>query len=134
MNLVKLLYVSSGLPKGWKPYYVYLILVNGIEVGKLIFREGNNEERYFDGHIGYTIEEEYRGNNYAYKAVLLFKNIAKELGYQEVIITCDPLNLPSKKTILKLNAQYLETKKIPEQFKKYFIEDEKEKEVYLLKL
>ena len=56
------------------------------------------------------------------------------LGFYKLIITCSPDNLASKKTILKLNAQYLQTVMIPKELRKDFDEDEIKKEVYLLEL
>ena len=56
MKLELLTYEKENLPCGWKPYYIYLIMVDHIEVGRIVLREGSNEERYYDGHIGYTIE------------------------------------------------------------------------------
>ena len=64
MKLELLTYEKENLPRGWKPYYIYLIMVDHIEVGRIVLREGSNEERYYDGHIGYTIEKEYRGHHY----------------------------------------------------------------------
>ena len=52
----------------------------------------------------------------------------KGLSYQ------DRYNLASKKTVLKLNAKYLQTVMIPKELRKDFDEDEIEKEVYLLEL
>ena len=46
-------------------------MVDHIEVGRIVLREGSNEERYYDGHIGYTIEKEYRGHHYSKDACLL---------------------------------------------------------------
>lgn len=63
MKLELLTYEKENLPCGWKPYYIYLIMVDHIEVGRIVLREGSNEERYYDGHIGYTIEKEYRGHH-----------------------------------------------------------------------
>ena len=51
-----------------------------------------------------------------------------------LIIKCSPDNLASKKTILKLKAEYLETVSIPIALRKDFATDELEKEVYLIKL
>ena len=113
MKLELLTYEKENLPCGWKPYYIYLIMVDHIEVGRIVLREGSNEERYYDGHIGYTVEPEFRGHYYAYQGVQLIKPIALKLGFKELIITCSPNNLASKKTILKLQAQYLETVEIP---------------------
>ena len=64
----------------------------------------------------------------------LIKPIALKLGFKELIITCSPNNLASKKTILKLQAQYLETVEIPKKYRKDFEAGETIKEVYLIKL
>lgn len=134
MKLEEQIYIDKDLPKGWKPYYIFLMKVNDEVVGKIILREGSREERYYDGHIGYTVEPDYRGHHYAYQGVLLIKEIAYKLGFNELVITCSPDNLASKKTILKLQAQYLETVAIPAKYRKDFEAGETVKEVYLINL
>lgn len=134
MHLVEEIYIDKDLPNGWKPYYIYAIIVDDTLVGKVTLRCGSSEEHDIDGHVGYTIDPPYRGHHYAYQAMLLIKEIAKEKGYLELIITCNPDNIASKKTILKLNATYIETKKIPTSMKKYFDQEEIEKQIYVLKL
>ena len=79
MKLELLTYEKENLPRGWKPYYIYLIMVDHIEVGRIVLREGSNEERYYDGHIGYTIEKEYRGHHYS-KYYCLIKQKKKDLN------------------------------------------------------
>ena len=82
MKLELLTYEKENLPRGWKPYYIYLIMVDHIEVGRIVLREGSNEERYYDGHIGYTIEKEYRGHHYSKMLVYycLIKQKKKDLN------------------------------------------------------
>lgn len=127
MKLVLLEDVRTHLPRGFMSYQIYGIYVKKQEVGRLVYREGTDEQRYYDGHIAYHIEEQYRGHHYAYYACLLLKeNISKD----HLIITCDPYNMASIKTIEKLNSEYLETKKIPASWKRYFTKDEKEKRIY----
>ena len=60
VKLVKEEYIDKNLPKGWKPYYIYKIIVDDEVVGKITLREGTREERYYDGHIGYTVEKKYQ--------------------------------------------------------------------------
>lgn len=134
MQLIEEAYIDKNLPKDWKPYYVYQIIVDENVVGRVILRLGTIQERYYDGHIGYTIDEEYRGHHYAYLALLKVKDIAIEKGFQELVITCSPNNVASKKTILKLNAIYIETKSVPSSLRKYFSKEETEKEIYIWKL
>lgn len=80
-------------------YDIFQIVENNEDVGRLVYRYGSDELLKYSGHIGYHIEEEFRGNNYAYKAVLELFNL-KHLD--EVIITCDLDNIASQKTIEKL--------------------------------
>ena len=127
MELVILEEVKDHLPKGFDPYTIFLIMVDDNEVGRLVLRSGDESSRYFDGHIGYTIDEEYRGHNYAYQACLLLKEYVTE---KSLIITCDPNNIASKKTIEKLGCEYIETKPVPKSLKKYFSKDELEKCIY----
>ena len=130
MKLIKEEYVDKNLPKGWLPYYIYQIIVDHKTVGKIVLREGSIEEHYYDGHIGYSIDEKYRGHNYAYQAMLLLNKEALMLGFDIVLL----IIFLRKKTILKLNAKYLETVTIPSKLKKDFGIDEKQKEVYILEL
>ena len=74
MKLELLEYVHEHLPRGFTPYYIYAIMVDSIEVGRLIFREGTMQQHYFDGHIGYHIDEAYRGHHYAIRLVCFYKN------------------------------------------------------------
>ncbi len=134
VKLVKEEYIDKNLPKGWKPYYIYKIIVDDEVVGKITLREGTREERYYDGHIGYTVEKKYQGHNYAYQATMLLRKEALLLGFNELIITCSPDNTASKKTILKLKAQYLETAVIPKKLRRDFAVGEIEKEIYVIKL
>lgn len=128
MHLELLEYVSHNLPKGFTPYYIYEIRVDDKEVGRVTFREGTFQQHYFDGHIGYHIEPEFRGHHYAYQACLLLQ---KELGFHQVILTCDPNNQASLHTIEKLGAKYLETKTIPANQRRFFNRDEKEKMIFI---
>lgn len=134
MELLEIEYINTDLPKYWNPYYIYEVLVNEIMVGKVVLREGTVQERYYDGHIGYTILPCYRGHNYAYQATLLLCDIAKQKGFKELVITCSPENTASKKTIQKLPAAYIETKPVPKEFLLHFNKDETIKEIYIITL
>ena len=127
MELVILEEVKDNLPAGFDPYTIFLIMVDNEEVGRLVLRSGDEYSRYFDGHIGYTIDEDYRGHHYAYQACLLLKEYVKD---KTLIITCDPDNIASKKTIEKLGCEYIETKPVPASLKKYFSKDEFVKCIY----
>ncbi|MBO6047937.1 MAG: GNAT family N-acetyltransferase [Erysipelotrichaceae bacterium] len=112
------------------PYYIYLIMVNGNEVGRLTFRTGSDEEHYFDGHIGYGIEKSYRGHHFAYQACLALKPLIREQGYDHVLLTCDPDNLASKKTIERLGAKLIDQREVPSSMRHVFGKDETVKLIY----
>ena len=48
-----------------------------------------------------------------------------------MILTCDPHNQASLRTIQKLGARYIETKVIPAKQRGFFASDEKEKMVFI---
>jgi tagatose 1,6-diphosphate aldolase len=131
MKLVLDEFIHENLLPGFTPYFIYRIFVDDQEVGTCVFRLGDDQEHEFDGHIAYTIEEPFRGHGYAYQACLLLKKKMKQEGYDHVIITCDPDNIASKKTILKLGGLYQGTKAVPAALKKFFTPEEKLKEIYI---
>ena len=101
------------------PFYYYDIYVDETVVGKISIRIGNNYHSYYNGNIGYEIDKEYRGNNYAYKACKLVLQVAKAHGMGELVLTCDESNIASYKTIEKLGAQLIEIVKPPEDYFAY---------------
>ena len=101
------------------PFYYYDIYIDETVVGKISIRIGNNYHSYYNGHIGYEIDKEYRGSNYAYKACKLVLQVAKAHGMSELILTCDESNIASYKTIEKLGAELIEIVKPPKDYFAY---------------
>ena len=101
---------------GIKRTYRYDIKLYGedVTVGYVDLRVGDSEYLFYMGHIGYRIEEEYRGHHYAEKAVRLVLNQARKEKMETVIITCSPENIASYKTITNLKAKLLGTYNVPE--------------------
>ena len=100
--------------RNWVPAYIFAICdLAGNKMGTCDLRLGHNEQLYFGGNIGYRVEESYRGHHYAAKACRLLFQLAKqhEMGY--VIITCNPDNVPSRKTLEHLNGELLEIAELP---------------------
>lgn len=115
------------------PFYYYDICVNNIMVGKISIRIGNNYHSYYNGHIGYEINKEHRGSNYAYKASKLVLQVAKAHNMGELILTCDESNNASYKTIEKLGAELIEIVKPPKDYFAYR-EDMEKQRIYKLSL
>lgn len=101
--------------RNWVPAYHFLICdKRGSKVGNCDLRIGYNEGLYYGGHIGYAVDEEYRGRHYAAKACLLLFKLAKAHEMDHLFITCDPDNMPSRRTCELLNGELLEIAELPE--------------------
>jgi tagatose 1,6-diphosphate aldolase len=100
--------------KGWAPGYHFRILnPDGTDVGRINFRVGDSEHvRLIAGHIGYEINEGYRGRGYALQACRAIAPFVRKF-YASVIITSDPENIASVKTIEKLGAEFIDEVPIP---------------------
>ena len=84
------------------------------KIGECDIRIGMNDMIYYAGNIGYRIYEPYRGHGYAYEVCLILMDIAKNTyGMDELIITCTPDNIASRKTIEKLDVTFIEEVDVP---------------------
>lgn len=98
------LFIDERLPEdklsGWVPSYRYDIVINETDeiVGSIDIRIGHNENTFFGGNIGYRVHEEYRGHHYAGKACKLIVEVAKAHDMSYLVITCNPDNVPSRRT------------------------------------
>lgn len=89
-------------------------------IGSIDLRLTMNEMMYYYGHIGYNILKKYQGHHYAYQACKLLLDIAKEEYHlKELIITCNPDNIASYKTIEKLGATLKEVAEVPNDHELY---------------
>lgn len=96
--------VPANEEKGHVPSYKYRITLHNMDdtIGAIDIRIGHNENTYYGGNIGYTINEEYRGNGYAAKACKIIREVAIAHGMEKLIITCNPDNFPSRRTCEKV--------------------------------
>lgn len=104
------------------PYYWYAIYIHNekVEIGRISIRIGNNFHSYYNGHIGYEINEEYRGHNYAYEASLMVIKIAKYHQMNRLILTCDDTNIASFKIIEHLGGRLIEVIHPPKEYFGYY--------------
>ena len=83
----------------WLPAYHFRIcLPDGTEAGVCDLRVGHNESVYCGGNIGYRVHPQHRGRHYAGKACLLLFALARRHGLTYLYITCNPENIPSRRT------------------------------------
>ena len=92
------------------PFYWYEIIPKELNkpVGKISIRLGNNYHSYYNGHIGYEVDEEYRGCGYSYQAAKMVLTVAKEHGMYFLYLVCDEDNIASYRTIERLGAVLVE--------------------------
>ena len=100
--------------RGFAPGYRFRIMNDKAEeVGHLSYRVGDSDHvRLAAGHIGYEVLEPHRGHGYAAEACLALAPFISEVS-GSVLITTDPDNLASIKTIKCIGATYLDEVDVP---------------------
>lgn len=79
----------------------FLVDETGYIYGALDFRHYLNQNlRLLGGHIGYGIRPSQRGKGLAKLMLAYALEVARRKGYSKVMISCDKLNIPSRRTIL----------------------------------
>ena len=126
---------TSGVAHRYRVYYFDIYLHGTYKrVGYIDLRVGHSTYLYFLGNIGYRIDEPYRGHHYARKAVELVLPFAKEKGMDHLYITCNPDNLPSRKTLDALEGgKCLGDKNVPVTCSLYY-EGDRVKRIYEFQL
>ncbi len=94
-------------------YHFQICSPAGEKMGDCSLRLGHNENTYYGGNIGYGVDEAYRGHRYAAEACRLLFTLAKKHGLGYLLITCDPDNLPSRRTCERLGGELLEIAALP---------------------
>ena len=90
------------------------------EIGQISYRNGESRCIYYFGHIGYHIDEPFRGNHFAARACQLLLNEIRMSGKRSVVITCDPDNIPSRKTCIHLGCLWEGIVPVPEDLQKKY--------------
>lgn len=93
---------KDSCPENLVPAHTYfLTLENKRIIGAVNIRHYLNDYLFnFGGHIGYGIRPSERKKGYAVSMLAMALPIAKELGINKVLITCDKNNVGSAKTII----------------------------------
>ena len=105
----------ANVNKKLVPSYNFKIRVKNEIVGHVNFRAGNSRQILnYDGHIGYEVLPQYRGNHFSQKATKLILPFVKKHGFRSIVLTCSPKNVASIKIIKGLGAKFIATKKFLE--------------------
>ncbi|KAI9351207.1 hypothetical protein BDR26DRAFT_850660 [Obelidium mucronatum] len=85
------------------PIYKFTIVNaknHGLEYGELTLRVGNDLNVFWNGHVGYGVRKEHRGNRFARRgSVLAIQFVRIVHGLETVYITCDCDNIESLNTL-----------------------------------
>ena len=101
--------------RGLVPSYEFdICLPENKAIGRISLRVGDTERlKMYGGHIGYGVEEGYRGHHYAAKACNLVKQVALDHGMKTIWITCNPDNYPSRRTCGIIGSEFIEIVDLP---------------------
>jgi len=117
------------------PLYIMSIIVidTGDVVGQITLQVASAAKIYYSGHIGYRVAEEFRGRNYALKACRLMFKQAKKHKMNQLLITCNPDNIPSRRTLEKLGGNLREIIPVPE-WHELYARGDREKCIFLFRV
>lgn len=124
-GVIDLIPVSYGLPDsrlGFGDVYDFIISPHHRhrEAGQISLRLGESEGVYYFGHIGYHIDPPWRGQHWAQRACILLRPLIESAGKSSVVITTDPDNIASQKTITALGAVLERTVDVPDTLRANF--------------
>lgn len=111
---------GDALTGRWPGYYLWMRLRPEFKpvvpmAGTLSFRLADTEQiRMYSGHIGYGVFPPARGHHYAERAVRLVVPLARAHGMNHLWITCNPDNIPSRRTCERLGAELVGIVDIPQ--------------------
>ena len=69
----------------------------------------NDRLKKYGGNMNYNVEEEHRGNQYSSRSCKLLFPLARKHGLRELLITCAPDNIGSKKTCEAIGGKLIDT-------------------------
>lgn len=98
----------------WLPAYAFQMECDGRPAGGLRLRIGDGDEvRLYFGHIGFDVDEPFRGRHFAERSCRLVFPLARRHGLRELWMTCNPDNVASRRTLERLGGEYVETIALP---------------------
>lgn len=121
LELILINKIPADDAKGYVPAYKFAMKnrETGETMGQIDLRIGNNKNIQYGGHLGYGVDEQYRGKHYAARSVKLLLHLAKKHGINRVLITCNPENIASRKTCELAGGNLVDIVDLPEDNEQY---------------
>lgn len=115
LELVLVQKIPANKEKRYVPYYQFEMRYTetGEKIGQINLRIGNNENTMYGGHIGYDVDEKFRGRRYAARSLKLLFPLAKKHNINPLWITCNPENIASRKTCELAGGKLIEIVDLP---------------------
>lgn len=103
---------SQGMPPAYR--YRMIHTKTRMTMGNISLRLGNQPQiLLYAGHIGYGVDEAYRGQCYAARGVILLLPHARAHGIDPVWITCNPDNRASRRSCELAGGKFVEIVDLP---------------------
>ena len=109
-------YYPGDAKKNFVPAYNFSITEknSGTVFGEISLRLGFTDGLYYGGHIGYSVNEEYRNMGVATVALGIILELVKAHGFKKIIITSNYTNKASRRVCEKTGARLIRTARLPE--------------------
>ena len=106
--------VPADVSRGLVRYHHFKVVDgSGVILGHINFRIGDTRHvTLFAGHIGFEILPEHRGHRYSLAACRALAPHIRNY-YEQIVITVDPDNAPSRKIIEELGAKFISEVEVP---------------------
>lgn len=105
---------ECGILDGYT-FYLYQAKTRNY-MGYVSLRMGESPALYYLGHIGYRIDEKFRGHGYAARACAMIIPFIQQLGLRTLVITTNVENIASRKTCEKLSCSLERIAPVPVQY------------------
>jgi len=109
-------YYDGTKKKNHVPAYNFNITEknSGEVFGDISLRLGFAEGLYYGGHVGYSVNEDYRNMGVATASCGIILDLVKAHGYKKIIITNNYVNKASRRVCEKIGAKLIRIAKLPQ--------------------
>jgi len=104
-----------GLPEGWVPGTTRFLTHDGRILGVFNLRHRLTDGlRQFGGHVGYSVRPAERRHGHGTKLLLGAMSLARQLGIERLLVTCDRDNVASARVIVTCGGRLEDCRQVEE--------------------